>query len=67
MKENGEIRAYGAGALSSYGELMHSLSDVPEKKEFNAATTSVQEYSDYDLQPIYFVAESFDDMKEKMR
>lgn len=67
VKENGEIRAYGAGALSSYGELMHSLSDVPEKKAFNAATTSVQEYSDYDLQPIYFVAESFDDMKEKMR
>ncbi|XP_021366851.1 tyrosine 3-monooxygenase-like isoform X1 [Mizuhopecten yessoensis] len=66
-KEDGELRAYGAGTLSSYGELQHALSDAPEKRPFEPAKTSVQEYTDDDLQPIYYYVESFDDMMQKMR
>ncbi|XP_033740980.1 tyrosine 3-monooxygenase-like isoform X2 [Pecten maximus] len=66
-KENGELRAYGAGTLSSYGELQHALSDAPDQRPFDPAKTSVQEYTDDDLQPIYFYVESFDDMMLKMR
>ena len=41
-REKGEIRAYGAGLLSSYGELLHSLSDKPEQREFDPAAAAVQ-------------------------
>lgn len=66
-KQDGDTKAYGAGLLSSYGELLHALSDVPEHRPFDPYKTAVQEYQDQDYQPIYFVADSFDDMKEKVR
>ena len=66
-KENGEIRAYGAGLLSSYGELLHSLSDKPEYRDFDPESAAVQEYDDQAYQDIYYVAESFEDMMEKFR
>ncbi|KPM03107.1 tyrosine 3-monooxygenase-like protein [Sarcoptes scabiei] len=66
-RENGEIRAYGAGLLSSFGELEHSLSNKPEHREFEPEKTAVQPYQDLDYQEIYFVAESFDDAKEKLK
>lgn len=66
-KQNGEIRAFGAGLLSAYGELQFALSDKPEKRPFEPSTTAMQKYDDQDFQSVYFVAESFEDMKEKVR
>ncbi|KAM3869996.1 tyrosine 3-monooxygenase [Diretmus argenteus] len=66
-KQNGEVRAYGAGLLSSYGELVHSLSDEAERREFDPEATAVQPYQDQTYQPVYFVSESFADTKEKLR
>lgn len=66
-KEGQEVKAYGAGLLSAYGELLHSLSDKCERRPFEPQTTAVQKYQDQEYQPIYFVAESFEDAKEKFR
>ncbi|CAF0892125.1 unnamed protein product [Rotaria sordida] len=66
-RENGQIKAYGAGLLSSFGELQHALSSKPEIKLFEPETTVIQEYQDEDYQPIYFLAETFEDAKEKLR
>lgn len=66
-KEHGVTKAYGAGLLSSYGELEHALSDKPEHRNFDPRTTAIQAYQDQDYQDIYFVAETFEDMKEKFR
>jgi len=61
------IRAFGAGLLSSFGELQYCLSDKPDLREFNPAVTGLQKYPITEYQPIYFVAESFESAKKKMR
>jgi len=61
------LRANGAGLLSSFGELKYALSDKPQILAFVTASASVQKWDDQDFQPFYFVSESFEDMKDKMR
>ncbi|XP_051886693.1 tyrosine hydroxylase 2 [Pristis pectinata] len=65
-KQNGALKAYGAGLLSSYGELMYSLSGEPQYKAFDPEVTALQIYQDQTFQPAYFVAESFEDAKSKL-
>ncbi|XP_018020964.1 tyrosine 3-monooxygenase [Hyalella azteca] len=62
-----DLRAWGAGLLSSYGELSHALSSAPEHREFEPSVTAVQPYQDQDYQDVYFVAESITDAQSKFR
>ncbi|PAV88115.1 hypothetical protein WR25_17729 [Diploscapter pachys] len=66
-REDGKLKAIGAGLLSAYGELMHACSDAPEHREFDPAITAVQKYEDSDYQPLYFVANSIQDALVKLR
>jgi len=68
--EDGKLKAYGAGLLSSFGELKYALGEDDKRKPkylpFNPPETAVTKYPITDYQPVYFVAESFQSAKEKM-
>ncbi|GFT57287.1 tyrosine 3-monooxygenase [Nephila pilipes] len=65
-KENNDVKAYGAGLLSSYGELQHALSEKPKLIPFEPDITAIQPYQDLTYQDVYFVAESFDEAKDQI-
>uniref|UniRef100_A0A914ZVH1 phenylalanine 4-monooxygenase n=1 Tax=Parascaris univalens TaxID=6257 RepID=A0A914ZVH1_PARUN len=64
--QNGERKAFGAGLLSSFGELQYALSDEPEIEHFDPAVTSLTNYPITEYQPKYFLAKSFADAKAKL-
>uniref|UniRef100_UPI00358E5231 tryptophan 5-hydroxylase 1 n=1 Tax=Myxine glutinosa TaxID=7769 RepID=UPI00358E5231 len=66
-KQEGQFRVYGAGLLSSIGELQHVLSENSRIKPFDPMVVCKQECLVTTFQESYFVAESFEDAKEKMR
>jgi len=65
-RQDGQLKAFGAGLLSSFGELEYCMTDKPELRSFDPEKTGVQDYPITEYQPVYFVAESFQDAKQKM-
>ena len=64
--KDGSKKAYGAGVLSSFGEIEHSQSQVPEFREWNPFNAAQQPFPITTYQPIYYVADSFVNAKKKM-
>ena len=66
-RQGDELRAYGAGLLSGFGELEYCLSEKPATRAFDPAVTALQQYPISEYQPLYFVADSFHDAQSKVR
>lgn len=60
-REDGELKAYGAGLLSSFGELEYAMSGKPKLLPFDPHVTGKTKYPITEYQPLYFVADSFTD------
>lgn len=66
------LKAYGAGCLSSYGELEHAMGVGPdgdvarEIRPWEPMAAAHQEYPITKFQPVYYAADSFADAREKM-
>lgn len=65
--EDGQPKAYGAGLLSSFGELEYCLSAEPVRKPLNMEETCMTKYPITSYQPVYFVAKDFASMTADMR
>ncbi len=65
LREEGRVKAYGTGLLSSAGELeaMHSA----ELRPLDVEAASRQEYDPTRFQPLLFCADSFDHMYDALR
>lgn len=50
-----------------YYYFQYCLTDKPQLKPFDPEKTSQQKYPITEYQPVYFIAESFEDAKEKVR
>ena len=82
-KENDDIKAYGAGLLSSFGEIEYACSNsndigrdgenfmdsikTPKIVPWDPHVASVTKYPITEYQPIYFLAESLQSGKKSMR
>jgi phenylalanine-4-hydroxylase len=63
--EAGELRAYGAGLLSSYGEIdVFRMADV---RPWDLAAMGTLDYDITRYQPVLFAASSFDQMVDDLR
>lgn len=67
VEHEGEIKAYGAGLLSSYGELEHAFSDSVERRPFDLEQVINQDYTYSDMQPVLYVIPSYAELKEVTR
>ncbi|CAG2192858.1 protein henna-like [Mytilus edulis] len=66
-REGKDVKAYGAGILSSFGEIEYCQTDEPERRNFEPEKAAIQEYPITRFQPIYYVADSFKSAKDKMK
>jgi phenylalanine-4-hydroxylase len=67
VEEKGDLKAYGAGLLSSYGELEHAFTDNVERRPFDLEQVINTPYDYSDMQPILYVISSYAELKEQTR
>lgn len=66
-KEDGELKIYGAGLLSSVAELKHAIGTPDKVKRLDPELTCTQECIITDYQLGYWYTDCFEEAKEKIR
>jgi phenylalanine-4-hydroxylase len=76
LREHGALKAYGAGLLSSFGELAHACAPSaaaddpasrPQYRTWDPAAAAALDFPITEYQSTYFVAASLQDAKERMQ
>lgn len=66
IRENGELRIYGAGILSSAGETKYSLSSEPAHHEYDVRKIMNTPYWKDKFQDKYFIIESYEQLYQSL-
>lgn len=67
VEEEGEIKAFGAGLLSSFGELENAFTAAVERRPFDLKEVINQPYDYSEMQPVLYVIPSYAYLKEVTR
>ncbi len=65
LREDGAVKAYGTGLLSSAGELEEMR--AADLRPFDLAAASFEKYDPTHFQPVLFCADSFEEMYQTLR
>ncbi len=67
IEEGAEVKAFGAGLLSSFSELEHAFSNEVERRPFSLEEVIHTPYDYSDMQPVLYVIPSYAYLKEVTR
>ncbi len=67
VEEDGETKAYGAGLLSSFGELENAFTDKVERRPFDLKQVINTAYDYSEMQPLLYVIPSYEFLKDETR
>lgn len=62
IRQNGELKVYGAGICSSSGEVENAIHGKVEHRQFNVKEILNTSFQNDRIQDLYFVIESFDEL-----
>jgi len=66
IREEGKLKIYGAGIMSSFGETRNCLSDATEKFDFDVTQILSAEFRTDVMQDKYFVIDSYEQLYESI-
>jgi phenylalanine-4-hydroxylase len=66
IRENGKLRIYGAGILSSAGETKHSISAAARQVAYDVDTVMSTPYRKDEFQKQYFVIDRYEDLYQSL-
>jgi len=67
IRQNGKIKLYGSGLISSHGESTYVLSGGPEIREFSLDEVLERDFNISEMQKVLYAVESFDQIYEATR
>jgi phenylalanine-4-hydroxylase len=67
IKENGSVKVFGAGIISSKGETEHAMSSNSKKTEFNLKKIFDHDFRTDILQDEYYVIDSFEQLVNSLK